>query len=81
MSVIREDLGFKSAFFDMHLAGDTLVINGRGYGHGVGLSQEGAMEMAKEGYSYSDILRFYFNDISISDVNELPDSELPEEFR
>ncbi|HYW94470.1 MAG TPA: SpoIID/LytB domain-containing protein [Bacteroidales bacterium] len=81
MSVIREDLGLKSAFFDMTLAGDSLVISGRGYGHGVGLSQEGAMEMAREGYSYSDILRFYFNDISISDVNELPDSELPEAFR
>ncbi len=83
MSVIREDLGLNSAFFDMSKSGDgdTLVINGRGYGHGVGLSQEGAMEMAREGYSYSYILRFYFNDISISDLNDLPGSELPEAFR
>jgi stage II sporulation protein D len=81
MSVIREDLGFRSAFFDMNLVGDTLVISGRGYGHGVGLSQEGAMEMAREGYSYSDILRFYFNDVAVRAVDDLPDSELPEEFR
>ncbi len=81
LSVIREDLGFKSAFFDMVLTGDTLIFNGRGYGHGIGLSQEGAMEMAREGYSYSDILRFYFNDVQIIDLNELPDSELPEVFR
>ena len=81
LSVIREDLGFNSAFFDMDLENDTLVIQGRGYGHGVGLSQEGAMEMARKGYSYSDILRFYYNDIQLTDINDLPDSELPAEFR
>ncbi len=81
MSVIRDDLGLNSAFFDMNLVGDSLVISGRGYGHGVGLSQEGAMEMARQGYSYSDILRYYFNNVTVTDLNELPDSELPEPFR
>ncbi len=81
MTMIRDDLGLKSAFFDMTTEGDSLVIHGRGYGHGIGLSQEGAMEMAREGYSYSDILRYYFNDITVTGIDELPDSELPEVFR
>lgn len=38
----------------------TLQFNGRGYGHGVGLCQAGAYEMAKEGHLYRDILGFYF---------------------
>jgi len=40
---------------------------GKGYGHGLGLSQEGAMEMAREGYLYPEILRFYFPDLFIID--------------
>ncbi|MDO5725961.1 MAG: SpoIID/LytB domain-containing protein [Tissierellia bacterium] len=33
---------------------------GKGYGHGVGMSQYGAVEMAKRGYNYIDILKFYY---------------------
>jgi peptidoglycan hydrolase-like amidase len=39
------------------------------------------MEMARQGYSFSDILRFYYNEINISSTSELPESELPEPFR
>ncbi len=39
---------------------DTYLINGRGWGHGVGLCQIGAARMATEGYSYEDILAFYY---------------------
>jgi len=56
-------------------------MNGRGYGHGVGLSQEGAMEMARQGYSYSDIIRYYYFDVEVRELGELPFSEVPEEFR
>lgn len=38
-----------------------LYITVRGYGHGVGMSQRGAQEMANEQKSYTDILDFYFN--------------------
>ncbi|MDD2568487.1 MAG: SpoIID/LytB domain-containing protein [Clostridia bacterium] len=41
------------------LSGD-IVINGKGYGHGVGMSQTGAMFMAKDGYTYMEILKHYF---------------------
>lgn len=37
-----------------------VTINGSGYGHGVGMSQYGAINMAKEGKSYKEILDFYF---------------------
>lgn len=35
-------------------------VAGRGYGHGVGLCQLGALELAKRGYNYKQILSFYF---------------------
>jgi stage II sporulation protein D len=40
---------------------DSIYLHGKGYGHGVGLSQEGAIKMVQLGYSYIDILRFYYN--------------------
>ncbi len=43
----------------------TLVFNGKGYGHGVGMSQYGARGMALEGLDYRDILRHYFKGIEI----------------
>jgi stage II sporulation protein D len=40
--------------------GDSIAIIGRGYGHGAGLCQVGAYEMAKDGKSASEILEYYF---------------------
>jgi len=78
---IRKDLGLRSTFFSMEIKNDSILISGKGYGHGVGLSQEGAMEMARQGYSFFDILRFYYDNIEVSDLSDLPRSELPEPFR
>ena len=36
------------------------TVKGHGYGHGVGLCQLGALELAKRGYDYRQILSFYF---------------------
>ncbi len=41
--------------------GKFLYVIARGYGHGVGMSQRGAQQMANEGKSYLDILEFYYN--------------------
>jgi SpoIID/LytB domain protein len=38
----------------------TLIIRGAGYGHGVGMSQQGALGMAQHGYGYAAILAHYF---------------------
>jgi len=62
---IREDWKLKSAFFDIHQAGEHVVLKGKGYGHGVGLSQEGAVNMARKGYHYTEILNFYYHNIRI----------------
>ena len=64
-SVIRGDNGLKSDFFDVKVKGDQVILDGRGYGHGVGLSQEGAMEMARRGYRYTAILQYYYDQIQI----------------
>lgn len=41
------------------------VFNGRGWGHGVGMSQWGAYDMAMQGYSYQDILNYYYKNIDL----------------
>ncbi len=43
----------------------TFTFTGSGWGHGVGMSQYGAMFMAEQGYTYEDILKFYFTDTEI----------------
>ncbi len=63
LTKIRHKFKLKSTFFSCYEDGDYVVVEGRGYGHGVGLCQEGAMKMANLGYNYQQILRFYFSDI------------------
>jgi len=50
----------RSTFFTARRQGDTYHFQGKGFGHGVGLSQYGALEMSRQGYSYRDILAFYY---------------------
>ena len=49
-------LSLRSTDFVIELQGDTISITTKGYGHGVGMSQYGALGMAKAGYTYSQIL-------------------------
>ena len=44
---------------------DVLIINGKGYGHGVGMSQQGAQQMAKQGFTYKQILEYYYTGIEV----------------
>lgn len=41
------------------------ILEGKGYGHGVGMSQYGAMEMAKQGFDYKDIIKHYYTGVEI----------------
>lgn len=50
---------------DFSVVGDKLVVEGKGFGHGVGLCQWGAKKMAREGESPEDIIKFYYRDIAI----------------
>lgn len=47
------------------VSGDSVTFNGLGYGHGIGLPQDSAVEMAKKGFTYEDILKYYYTDITI----------------
>ena len=49
-----------SAFFELELLGDEAVFSGRGSGHGVGMCQWGAQEMAGRGYDFRAILLHYY---------------------
>jgi hypothetical protein len=64
-SRIREDWNLKSAFFSVNYHKDFFILKGKGYGHGAGLSQEGAMNMARKGYHFTEILSFYYHNIRI----------------
>jgi stage II sporulation protein D len=68
---IRQDWVLNSTFFDLELAQDSVIFEGRGFGHGIGLSQEGAMRMSNIGFSYFDILNFYYDDVHVIDLRAL----------
>ncbi len=50
-----------SAYFYARTDGDNIVLEGGGYGHGVGMSQNGANAMAESGATYDSILAHYFD--------------------
>ena len=54
-----------SAFFAVEKKGDAFVIKGGGFGHGIGMSQNGANEMAKQGKDYQEILNLFYKDIEV----------------
>lgn len=68
---LRSDWNLKSAQFDVALSDDFVILSGKGFGHGVGLCQEGAMRMAKMGYSYADILHFYYEGVHMINLKSL----------
>jgi len=58
----EEDPGrlLKSSYFNISVKDNKIIIEGRGYGHGVGMCQFGAMGMAKKGKNYKKILKHYY---------------------
>ncbi|MFA5782269.1 MAG: SpoIID/LytB domain-containing protein [Bacteroidales bacterium] len=71
LKTIRNDWKLKSTFFSIQNIGDTLIFNGRGYGHGVGLCQEGAMHMVDIGWTLKKIINYYYTDVTIINISEL----------
>ncbi len=67
-TVFRTKLGLRSTDFDIDIGSDFVHITTRGYGHGVGMSQYGANEMAKNGNNYENILKYYYKNIKISSI-------------
>jgi stage II sporulation protein D len=51
--------------------GNNVVINGKGLGHGVGLSQEGPVKMSLVGIPFEDILMFYYKNVHLVNMSTM----------
>ena len=74
-STVRAGTLLPSAFFALTREQkdgmlNTLRIEGGGYGHGVGLSQNGANAMAAEGKGYQEILKFFYDGIAVEKMKD-----------
>lgn len=73
---IRRDMQLRSTFFSVNTKGNDVILSGRGYGHGVGLSQEGVVRMIDLGYSVREAIEYYYTGVSIKTLEELPAGKL-----
>lgn len=62
---VRKLLNLRSTDFEIKQIGENFNIITRGYGHGVGMSQYGANELAKSGKSYKEILAYYYKNTKL----------------
>ena len=63
---IKRLLGLRSDTFTISENGDSYTFTSFGFGHGVGMSQYGADALAKKGYSFYEILKYYYTGISFA---------------
>ncbi len=63
----RTLFSLRSSACEIQFENDTFTFETIGYGHGVGLSQEGAQTLAENGYDYRYILQYYYTDVTIDD--------------
>lgn len=74
-SALRSSLGLRSTLFAIAPEGgevsapSTFSVYGRGFGHGVGMSQWGAYGMANEGYGYHQILGHFYQGTSLAVID------------
>lgn len=65
---IRKLLSLRSTDFSIKEQPNYIEITTKGYGHGVGMSQYGANKMASLGYTYEEILKYYYQNIEITSI-------------
>ena len=65
---IRKIFNLRSTDFDIKIKDNYIEFTTRGYGHGVGMSQYGANSLATEGKKYDEILKYYYNGVSIDKI-------------
>lgn len=61
-------LGLKSTDFTITVDQNNIIIKTLGFGHSVGMSQYGAQGMAKEGYTYQEILKHYYKNTKVDTI-------------
>lgn len=64
----REHLQLPSTDFTISVNNNSIIIKTKGYGHGVGMSQVGAHQLAEGGYSYKEILAHYYQNTKINKI-------------
>lgn len=64
---LKSLLGLPSCAFKMYNSGDKIIFDVRGIGDGIGLSLNGANELAKQGMGYEEILHYYYADVTIEE--------------
>lgn len=62
---LRALLELPSSCFKVYVSGEELIFDVRGIGQGIGLSQNGANELAKQGMSYKDIIKHYYTGVTV----------------
>ncbi|MGB3692409.1 MAG: SpoIID/LytB domain-containing protein [Spirulinaceae cyanobacterium] len=67
---LRKVLDLRSTLFSISVTGDGFQVSGRGFGHGVGLSQWGARNLAQQGVPYEQILSHYYQGANLSLLEE-----------
>ncbi|MBO7276728.1 MAG: SpoIID/LytB domain-containing protein [Bacteroidales bacterium] len=65
LTTVRKDFNLKSTYFNVQKWGGEVKLTGKGYGHGVGMSQEGAIKMCEEGYEYWEVIEHYFKGVKV----------------
>lgn len=71
MTQIRSYFNLRSSFFSVSVRKTEVRLIGHGYGHGVGLCQEGAMQMASKGWKYDKIINYYYKSVKIVNISEV----------
>jgi stage II sporulation protein D len=69
---MRLELNLHSTWFTVEKKDNEVILRGRGNGHRVGFCQEGAIHMAQRGYTYLQLLHFYYQGIQLIDSSTLP---------
>ena len=64
----RSKLKLKSTNIDIDQSSNEINITSKGFGHGVGLSQYGAQQMALKGYKYDEILKYYYKGTELKKI-------------
>ena len=68
---VRKDWKLESTYFSLKEEDESVVFSGNGFGHGVGLCQEGAMRMADLGVPFNQILHYYYTNVHLIDLSAL----------
>ena len=65
---LRSLFGLKSTNFNFEIRDNSVIFFVKGYGHGVGMSQTGANSLAKQGSTYEDIIKHFYNNVEITNI-------------